>query len=489
VITPARQKVDDIDTLTPPVRGAKPYLLAGVPTAYLIGSRGCLHSCTYCCISTLHRLAPGRALRQRTTGNLAAEMADLYHSHGVRHFVFHDDNFLVPSASANLQRLESLKSETARRGVTGFGMTIKCCPGDVNIPVFRALKDMGLVRVFLGIESASDSLLASFHRHQSLRDAEKALDLCRGLGISVQFNIMVFNPEASFQSVARDVAFMKAHADLPLNFCRTEIFAGTPLEKRLIEEGRTLGDYLGKTYRLEDPSLDLACRFFSRIFYERCWSKSSLHLATVSMEHLAAILDFHYDSGATRQLARRIRDFVARANVDSLSLLEELISRTRDAGDPAGSAFIADMRRFVDREKASRLSFMAEAERLQRDLRNAIFSALGLEQRNEGRLRTRDAPGKIARHAQAAILALGIASLAACQPIVNFGVSEYAPPPLRDTDSDDLFDKYETSVFQTDPTKVDTDGDGVLDGDEDHDGDGITNRQYQDAHLSPYGFE
>jgi len=99
---------DDEVFVTSPRRNTKAYILAGVPTAYLLGSRGCLNSCTYCCISTLHKFAPGKKFRQRKPEQIAREMSELYYQRGVRHFVFHDDNFLVPRLDQNFLRLEEL---------------------------------------------------------------------------------------------------------------------------------------------------------------------------------------------------------------------------------------------------------------------------------------------------------------------------------------------------------------------------------------------
>ena len=55
----------------------------------------------------------------------------------------------------------------------------------------------------------------------------------------------------------------------------------------------------------------------------------------------------------------------------------------------------------------------------------------------------------------------------------------YGPPdPISvDSDEDSLCDWCEEWIFGTNPTDNDTDEDGIPDGDEDHDGDGVTNIQ------------
>ncbi len=61
VFTEKRRIEEDLDRLPFPDRTGPPALLAGVPTAYLMGSRGCLWSCGYCAITTLHRQPKGGA--------------------------------------------------------------------------------------------------------------------------------------------------------------------------------------------------------------------------------------------------------------------------------------------------------------------------------------------------------------------------------------------------------------------------------------------
>ena len=49
------------------------------------------------------------------------------------------------------------------------------------------------------------------------------------------------------------------------------------------------------------------------------------------------------------------------------------------------------------------------------------------------------------------------------------------PPLYEDSDEDSLCNKCEREIFGTNPSKIDTDEDGIPDRDEDHDGDGLTN--------------
>jgi len=41
-----------------------------------------------------------------------------------------------------------------------------------------------------------------------------------------------------------------------MNFCRTEVYVGTPLMRRLEREGRLVGDVFGWDYAIADPRAD-----------------------------------------------------------------------------------------------------------------------------------------------------------------------------------------------------------------------------------------
>jgi biotin synthase-like enzyme len=49
-----------------------------------MGSRGCYENCAYCCIATLHHLAPGKRFRQRKAELIADEMAKLYRGREIK---------------------------------------------------------------------------------------------------------------------------------------------------------------------------------------------------------------------------------------------------------------------------------------------------------------------------------------------------------------------------------------------------------------------
>jgi anaerobic magnesium-protoporphyrin IX monomethyl ester cyclase len=478
--TPVRPLLEDLDSLPTPDRRGPITLFAGVPSAYMLGSRGCVGGCDYCCIMTLHRMAGGRRFRQRRPEAIADEMAALYHGRGIRQFVFHDDNFLVPSVQANHRRLDALEQAWQARGMTDLGLVIKCRPPDAEPSVFERLRDLGMLRVFLGVESSSEAGLASIGRNQFPADSAKALELCAELGVSAQYTMMMFHPEATLETVRSDLGFMGRYDDFALNFCRTEIYAGTPLERRMVAQGRTRGDYLARAYSIADPRADLASRLAARVFYERCWSMGGLMERTIGLDHLGAVVGRFYDDDDADRIRAQIRDWRLAVNRELTSLLTELVDAASEASGVDDPALVARIAELTARERAGREVALAEGAAIRSALDAWFPERVGLRRAPDLQPAPPTAAVRLARHAAAVLLAFSVGSTLACtscqEPI---GVCEYAAPPM-DTDSDGLLDGCEISSFATDPGKVDSDGDGVLDGKEDHDGDGVDNATEQE---------
>lgn len=418
-LTQARRTLDDLDTLPFPDRRGPIHFIAGIPTSYLMGSRGCYGNCAYCCITTLHRMAPGKRFRQRGVDRIADEMLALYQERGTRQFVFHDDNFLVPSESLNLARIEAFEKALDRRRISDIALVIKCRPADASRKVLGRLKDLGLVRVFLGVESATEQGLFSLERTQRVEDSVRALENCAGLDISAQFTLMIFHPDATLATLRADVAFMRRFSRNPLNFCRAEIYTGTPLEQRMIAEGRARGNYFAREYHLADPTADLACEIALDLFLPRCWSNGSLMQNAIGLDHLAAVAKRFHHGPQTAALCKGAANWLGEANTDTINLLEEVLDLvTSECRDATFQRALGNLR---DRESVARQQLHQSGMRLRADLQQL-------------RLAVNSCPPqatrvKFRRRAATAVLAIGIPAATACQS----GCCEYAPPPLKQT--------------------------------------------------------
>lgn len=331
--TPRTVQEQQLDTLAWPTHRHPFDAYLGLPIVNMIGSRGCSFSCGFCSIAAWHKLAGGERYRARSAHDIAAEMGCLWRE-GVRLFNFHDDNFLGRDRTKNLERARDLGREIERQNLGPLGFQIKARPDAVDPELFGMLRELGLFRVFLGIEAGTERSLLDLGRGQKLEDNRRALDVLNSLDLHVAFNLLVLNPESTLEDFAGNVAFLREHLVNPMNFCRTEVYAGTPIEKRLRKAGRLTGDYWGLDYKIADAGAQGAFDLMREAFWDRNFGPHPLHYLSGQVDYEHQIrMDFFGTTPSVRAVAKA---YVRAVNENTVSYLEEVVGRVRaGTGDDA----------------------------------------------------------------------------------------------------------------------------------------------------------
>jgi radical SAM superfamily enzyme YgiQ (UPF0313 family) len=336
-------KPPDLDVLPIPPRKNPFDDYLGIPITNILSSRGCTRNCSFCSIAAWHRMCGGARLRLRSPARIADEMALLYRQ-GVRIFNFHDDNFVLDDKAEMLQRSHELGAALAERGVTaGIAFAIKCRPDVVDEELFALLKAMGMFRVFLGIEAGTAESLRRLGRGQTVDDNVRALAILRRLDIHTCFNLLVLNPSSTLEDLAANVKFLRKHPHHAMNFCRTEVYAGTPLERQLNKANRLLGDYWGYDYEITDPRAQAAFEIIYPAFEARNYGDEGLHHLTMQIDYEQALLTRFF--GSHESLRRRVKKLIVEVNHNTCDHLEALIAgipRLVTSEDQAN--FTAEMR-------------------------------------------------------------------------------------------------------------------------------------------------
>ncbi|MBI4956271.1 MAG: radical SAM protein [Myxococcales bacterium] len=322
--TPSRGLVADLDALPFPERVGEPQLHLGVPAAFLVGSRGCFGHCTFCCIHAYLKSAGGPKYRMRSADNVAEEMAELRRKRGVRMFVFHDDDFFVRDRATDLARVTALRDALRRRGVDDISLVVKARPDDVNEDVFEVLRDIGLLRVYLGIEAGSTQGLRTLGRGVDLAENRRALGFLQERDVYTCFNMLVFDPESTLESLRESFRFLRDYATVPMNFCRTEIYVGTPLMTKLAREDRLIGDVFGWDYHIREPRAERAFRVFASAFLDRNFRCDGLMNSTLGLGYHVHLLRQYYPEALTPALRQMCDDVTRTVNLDCAERMEKI---------------------------------------------------------------------------------------------------------------------------------------------------------------------
>ena len=422
VSTDRRRPLDDLDLLPFPSRPESFHRYYDLPIAAILAGRGCFANCDFCSINAWHRKMGGKRFRQRSVENVAAEMAELYHQRGVRLFNFHDDNFFLPQPRRNVERFTALKRQLDREGVGQIGIQVKARPDSVEPETMTALKQIGLYRVFLGIESNSVAGLKALGRGITRRQNHEAVRLLKDMGLHVTFNLLMFEPDCTISDLRDNIRFIGEQADVPLNFCRTEVHTGTGLEKRLRRQGRLMGDYFGYTYRITDDRAQLAYEIFREVFTPRNFYLSGLNLLSMTLDYYFHVLRHFYPAQAGAAMRKKIKSWIRRLNRNNVELLEEIcrFAENTDCDETEGIA------KFTEEMCRGRIAFDKRLDR-QADVLLAMMCEAGRWQVSGGK--------KGLSHVASAAAAVVLVSVVACQGIGRSGTGRtepvHPPPPFR----------------------------------------------------------
>jgi anaerobic magnesium-protoporphyrin IX monomethyl ester cyclase len=314
--------------------GLPSYLGYGFATVE--GSRGCYHACAFCLPAAFYRAAgPGAACyRSRSAGNLVDEIEALYRR-GARLFLFDDEQFLPPWPLRD-QRIAALERELARRELT-IAFTIKCRPDDVEPEILRRLQRMGLLRVYVGVESGCQASLDLFGKGVTATQNLEALATLHRLRIVADFYDLLFHPWSTLESVEADLAFCRRAAPYlatPLRFSEIGVLPGTKLAARLRAEGRSGGEPWSPTYELSDSRAEILRRLNRLVFTTALRGRAERELAAA---WFAALLERRFrPSGRDEARARGLRQAVLQLNRDCLGVWSEMVEFARS--DAAGDA-------------------------------------------------------------------------------------------------------------------------------------------------------
>ena len=332
-------------------------------------------------------------------------------------FCFHDENLLLPPPEQSLKRIVGIRRALDEQGVTRAALVGKCRPDTVTPDLARALARLGVIRMYVGIENTSPAGAAHLNRGTDVATMSIALDAFAEAGIFVCYNLLVFEPQTTLGDVACNVAFMRAHASTPVNFCRAEPYLGTPMHRQLSTAGKLYGGFLGCDYRVADDRAELLLRITSSAFREHNFATEGVANRTMSLGYSAKLLEFFYQDvgGKVALLMERAQDLTRSITLDAADLFEQAL-------DIAAAADLADHDR-ITRQTALLGLRVAASNRVWHAALDAIERDMARFARGEVQKSVLRSVGSVARVAQSAAvagwLALGIAGSSGCATPVD----------------------------------------------------------------------
>lgn len=335
VLNKPRELIHDLDSIPPPSRSQPQLLTRGIRAAPMLASRGCLFNCSFCSIRQFYGFPPGRLKRTRKPEVVAAEMQNLHELYGVKFFNFRDDDF---SARSPKQRkwVEEFLKELKKSGLAGrVKWKISCRVDDVDKDLFLRYRDYGLIAVFLGIESGNPTGLKTLNKKVTVEQNLEGIETLKEIGLAFNMGFMLFDPDSTIETVKENIDFLRqvtGDGTCPVNFCKMLPYAGTPIEKRLQEEGRLKGTLSQPDYDFLDPRLDLYALFTAKVFRFRNFDPLGLVSRLENVLFDKALAQAFEDAPWVKEYEKALRELTAQANAAALETLEKglYFAATRD---------------------------------------------------------------------------------------------------------------------------------------------------------------
>ena len=246
-----------------------PYLQQ-IGLASILSARGCYAKCSFCNIQEFYNLSGYGGIRIRSAANVVDEIEQIRRQHGIRKFLFIDDDMLgadffargrnAQIAEEIIRRDLKIEFEVAGRSndVIKFEDTVK------------RLKDAGLKRVYIGIESGAETQLKRQHKSVHKKQNFQAMDVLKRNNLGLDMGFIPFDPWSTPEEIVENMHFLNESgvmeaANLNTAAVTMILYPGTALYDRARKEDLFIrAQHYTYAYRFKHTE---HAELFTRIIY------------------------------------------------------------------------------------------------------------------------------------------------------------------------------------------------------------------------------
>lgn len=203
-----------------------------VEATFICTSRGCPKRCTFCSIVVV---AP--QYRFRSVQSILLELAYRKKHESFQHISIIDANFLA-NANRAKEFAEALFDWNPTLTWSATATVDSICK---NPSIIDVIGQLNCVRLEVGIESGSQSVLRRFNKETTVDQNLEAIQMLRTSGIDLDLDFIMFDPETTIAELIENYQFI-VNADLlgyvPFDHLHNElkIYPGTPARSHYVQK-------------------------------------------------------------------------------------------------------------------------------------------------------------------------------------------------------------------------------------------------------------
>lgn len=239
-INPRRRLIDCLDDLPFPQR----YLATGngeLFEAMLEGTRGCKFFCSFCAVRPFYGLSTGPALRMRSARHIVGEISELCRQYPkLQSFRFVDPDFIAPHTACRAAEFAELLMKTGLS--VHLMMDTRTSSVVRNVELLKLLKQAGLNRLYLGIESGSPHILKKMNKAVDVQDNYQASLVLDQLDIDYSYGFMMVTPWSTDEDIELNAKLLASIGRIEFRslFHELTLVPGTPAYQTLEKENKLL---------------------------------------------------------------------------------------------------------------------------------------------------------------------------------------------------------------------------------------------------------
>lgn len=191
----------------------------------VIGGRSCKYNCTFC----FH--PSGSKYRQRSIGSIFSEIDWLVSHYNITYLALREELFATDN--------ERVRDFCNRMEKYDFDWSIQLRIDNVNQELVNMLKNTRCRYIFIGVESAVNSILKSMHKGITVEHIEKALKMLHEAGLNSRSGVIMGDTMETEDTANQTIEWFMKHKDKYRMFLDMIIaFPGSIIYKRACREGK-----------------------------------------------------------------------------------------------------------------------------------------------------------------------------------------------------------------------------------------------------------
>ena len=265
------QDIGDLDALPPPSRftGRLIDVDPNEQFKYIITSRGCPHSCNFCCSPLFWK----NGVSSRSVESIVDELEHLHQRYGIIYFSIRDDNFTLSKKRV----IDFCRLMRKRKLYMMWNCQSRV--DSVDEEMLIAMKRAGLEHIQYGVESGSERILKMYDKNITVEMIERAARITRRVGVYLSIYLMTGMEGETRSDIRKTISLIGRMLPGDGIVSPVALYPGTELYRRLRERNaisdsiwfqkRDAGIFLRDDREVREWMSDLLDRIM--LIRERSW--------------------------------------------------------------------------------------------------------------------------------------------------------------------------------------------------------------------------